>query len=73
MSEVRPSYHTGAGCYHDILYPDGKVAFRCDFDRGLIQTRRKGEIHTFDLYELRKNILGVADVASLDTGEGTRP
>ena len=41
-------------CYVDIRFPDGKLAFRFDTSRGIVQIAQRGDIHFFDLAELTK-------------------
>jgi hypothetical protein len=38
----------------DIRFPDGKLAFRYDTERGIVQIAQRGTLHFFDLAELTK-------------------
>lgn len=40
--------------YVDVRYPDGRLAFRFDVGRGVVQIGQRGEIYYFDLVDLVK-------------------
>ena len=48
MSNLPPSR------YVDVRFPDGKLAFRYDVERGIVQIAQRGMLHYFDLAELAK-------------------
>lgn len=35
--------------YIDVRYPDGRLAFRYDPQRGVVELQKRGEKHYFDL------------------------
>lgn len=39
-------------CYVDVRFPDGKLAFRYDTERGIVQIAQRGTLHYFDLAKL---------------------
>jgi hypothetical protein len=38
-----------AASYVDVRYPDGKLAFRFDAGRGIVEIAQRGTLHYFDL------------------------
>lgn len=42
--------------YHTVRYPDGKIAFKIDFERGLVEIQKRNQKHYFDLVAMEKEI-----------------
>jgi len=43
-------WNSGADCcYASVRFPDGKLAFRVDASRGIVEIAQRGQLHYFDL------------------------